>query len=82
MNNGLKILTLLKANFNKKIYDFIEDDSKTYIDFLLNKIFALFTFIITSNEYRFKLIYSMLAKQKEAEYRDNQIGTDFTTCPD
>jgi hypothetical protein len=24
----------------------------------------------------------MLAKQKEAEYRDNQIGSDFTTCPD
>lgn len=23
----------------------------------------------------------MLAKQKEAEYRDNLIGTDFTVCP-
>lgn len=23
----------------------------------------------------------MLAKQKEAEYRDNQIGIDFITCP-
>ena len=24
----------------------------------------------------------MEAKQKEAEYRDNQIGIDFTTCPE
>lgn len=23
----------------------------------------------------------MLAKQKEAEYRDNLIGTDFAVCP-
>lgn len=26
-------------------------------------------------------ILVMLAKQKEAEYRDNQIGIDFITCP-
>ena len=24
----------------------------------------------------------MESKQKEAEYRDNQIGSDFTTCPE